>query len=307
MKPTVWWKNFALGMEVDAAGTFVYNGIRSLHELQTLNHPVDSMEVVYNLSVGIERLLKVAIILLEHTEESDIEALEESLISHSTIDLAVRVNEKKKLALTDMHREFLSLLSKYYKSHRYGRYSLSAIPNIQEEKFQFLGFICKHLKLEMNFYDEFVLIENTDQIRRFVGKIVKKICSEIFDVIKKRALELNIYTTEIRGNSKALKVFYGRRLDFLDDEIRKKEILHYLMSDCATGDHVDLIRSIEPLDFDPDMIPSYIKGLLNQLELPHVAEEVDYHYSELSNVKERLEVISVMDNDFLSYRDCDEA
>ena len=58
MTPEEWWKNFALGMEIDAAGTFIYNGIRSLHELPTLNHPVDSLEVLYNLSVGIERLLK---------------------------------------------------------------------------------------------------------------------------------------------------------------------------------------------------------------------------------------------------------
>ena len=58
MTPEEWWKNFALGMEIDAAGTFIYNGIRSLHELPTLNHPVDSLEVLYNLSVGIERLLR---------------------------------------------------------------------------------------------------------------------------------------------------------------------------------------------------------------------------------------------------------
>jgi len=38
MTPEEWWKNFALGTEIDAAGAFVYNGIRALHELHSLNH-----------------------------------------------------------------------------------------------------------------------------------------------------------------------------------------------------------------------------------------------------------------------------
>lgn len=83
MKPTEWWKNFALGIELDVAGTFIYNGIRALHELHHFQHPVDSFEILYNLSVGIERLLKVAIILIEHSESEDLNSLEESLITHN--------------------------------------------------------------------------------------------------------------------------------------------------------------------------------------------------------------------------------
>jgi hypothetical protein len=147
MTPGEWWKNFALGIEIDASGTFVYNGIRALHELVSLSHPVDSFEVLYNLSVGIERLLKVAIILIEHHDQIDIEQFEESLISHNTIDLANRVDSHRSLQLSNVHREFLSLLSKFYKTHRYGRYSLSAVPNIYEEKRLFLEFVAKHLQI----------------------------------------------------------------------------------------------------------------------------------------------------------------
>ena len=108
MKPEEWWKNFALGVELDAAGTFVYNGIKALHELPSLNHPVDSFEILYSLSVGIERLLKVALVLIEHHEQIEIDQLEESLISHSTIELANRVDAQRSLELSDVHREFLS-------------------------------------------------------------------------------------------------------------------------------------------------------------------------------------------------------
>ena len=307
MTPEEWWKNFALGTEIDAAGTFIHNGIKALHGLPTLNHPVDSFEVLYNLSVGIERLLKVAIILIEHNEQIDIEQFEASLISHSTIDLANRVDSKRSLGLASVHREFLSVLSKFYKSHRYGRYSLSAVPNIYQEKAEFLGFVAKHLKIELDPGDEFFPIQNTDQIRKFVGKVVKKISREIFVVVGRRAYELNIYTNEIRSDSKALKVFYGERLDFLDEEIKKKELLHFLMSEKASGDHVDLLRSVEALDFDPAMAPNYIQALLNDDYLPYVEGEVDELYTELENVRERLEFMSIIDNEHLSYGGEDEA
>jgi hypothetical protein len=57
MTPEEWWKNFALGIELDTASTFIYNGIRTLEDLQSFQHPVDTFEILYNLSVGIERLL----------------------------------------------------------------------------------------------------------------------------------------------------------------------------------------------------------------------------------------------------------
>lgn len=307
MTPDEWWKNFALGLEVDTAGAFIYNGIRSLHELQALHHPVDTFEILYNLSVGIERLLKVAIILVEHDENIDIEAFEAGLVSHSTIDLANRVNSSRPLKLADVHREFLSLLSTFYRSHRYGRYSLSSVPDISKEKTLFLRFISTHLQISIPFDDERIYIPNTDQIRRFVGKIVKKICDEVFSVIQRKAHELNIYTDELRGDAKALRVFYGERLDFIDEDLAKKELILFLMNPSSRGPHIDLLRSFEALPLEPAMTANYIKALLNDAALPYVQGEVEELYTEVKNVKERLDFLGLMDNEYLSYGDDEEA
>jgi hypothetical protein len=296
-----WWKNFALGIEIDVAGTFVYNGIKALDELDLLNHPVDSFEVLYNISVGIERLLKVAIILVEHHDQVDIEEFEKSLISHNTIELANRVNSQRTLQLSDVHREFLSLLSKFYKTHRYGRYLLGAVPEVREEKRLFLEFIAKHLQISIPINDEFVPIPNSDQIRKFVGKVVKRICHELFRVVSQQADSLNIYTTELRSDSKAFKVFYGERLDFIDEKIKKKELLLFLINPNTRGSHIDLLRSFDPLELDSSMAPNYIQALLNDVNLPFVEEEVDELYTEVSNVRERFEFIGIMDNEHLSY------
>lgn len=306
MRPDEWWKNVALGTELDVAGTFIYNGIKSLHDSEFLDQPVDIFEVLYSLSVGIERLLKVAVILIEHNDQIDIEQLEESLITHNTIELANRVQAHVDLGLADIHREWLSLLAKFYKSYRYGRYTFRAVPDVFEEKRVFLEFLAKHLRLRVG-DDERASLRNTDQIRRFVGKVVKRITENLFKVVDQRATALNIYTAEIRGDSKAVKTFYGKRLDFIDETIKKKEILLFLMSQNADGAHVELLKSLDALKLDSAMVPAYIKALLNDLHLPYVGGIVDELYTEVTNASERLAVLRIMEDEHVSYTADDEA
>jgi len=77
------WKNFNLGQELSISGAFIYNGLRRFHEMQELDHTDEIFEFLYNLSVGFERLLKIAVILIEHKDDSNQEALEKSLITHN--------------------------------------------------------------------------------------------------------------------------------------------------------------------------------------------------------------------------------
>jgi hypothetical protein len=305
MRPDEWWKNFALGTELDLAGTFVYNGIKSLHDLEFLDQAVDIFEVLYNLSVGIERLLKVAVILIEHNAQTDIEKLEESLLTHSTIELANRVQVHVDLGLTDLHREWLTVLSKFYKSYRYGRYSFHAVPDVFEEKRVFQEFLAKHLRFELD-NDPWASPRNTDQIRRFVGKVVKRITDRLFKIVDQRATALNIYTYEIRSDSKAIKTFFGKRLDFIDETIKKKELLLFLMSVKADGAHLRLLKSVEALDLDVAEVPAYIKALLNDLHLHHVGGYVDELYTDVKDVRNRLGLLSIMESTHAAYDEDDE-
>lgn len=303
MHPIEWWKNFGLGHEVDISGAFIYNGIKLLDTTECLNHPDEIFEIMYNLSVGIERLLKVAIILLEHNDATEFETLEESLITHNCQDLAERLNKQTNLNLQDINKEFLALLSKFYKSHRYARYSLSSIPNISEEKTQFLEFLKKHLKLTFNIDKDFVAINNTDQIKKFVGKVVKRIIDSVFTAIRKQTSKLNIYTDELRGDSKALRVFYGERLDFIDETIKKKEILLFLINSKTTSKHIELIREFGSLDLDPEMFPYYVKALLNDIHLPLVGGEIDELYCDVKSINERINFLKTIDNELFDPED----
>src|SRR5665647_1495631 len=103
------WKNFNLGEELSISGAFIYNGLRRFHEMQVLDHADEIFESLYNLSIGLERLLKIAVVLVEHKDDSDQEALEKSLITHNHLELMNRVREHCKLNLGPPHNEFLAL------------------------------------------------------------------------------------------------------------------------------------------------------------------------------------------------------
>ena len=303
MRVDQWWKNFGMGIELDASGAFIYNAIRQLHVIETLNHPVDIFEILYGLSVGIERLQKVVIILLEHDIDGDIEQLEESLITHNTVDLSNRIDAKVNQSLSGVHKELLSILSKFYKTHRYSRYSISSVPTIDSEKKLLIEYLAKHLKIELPDDDSMFGMPNSDQIKKFVGKIVKRITKNLYEIISNRARELNLYTYELRIDSKAMKVFMGERLDFLDEDKIRREMLLYLMHPDSDGDHIRLIRNYDALDLDPGLAPAYIKSLINdsQEHLGYVSGEIEEQYSDIDDVSERFGFLSIMDNEYLSY------
>src|SRR3989344_1177652 len=117
MKPEEFWQNFQLGIEHEIACNFIYDGVRNLHEMKTLSLESEVFSFFYNTSVGFERLLKVAVALLEYEDGADTEELEESLRTHNHLELLKRLRQKSSINLGDCHIEFLALLSKFYKTH----------------------------------------------------------------------------------------------------------------------------------------------------------------------------------------------
>lgn len=107
------WRNFDLGEEVGIAGTFLFNGLKRLHEITSLKNADDVFECLYALSVGTERILKVAVVLLEHGDRTDQAEFEKSLVTHEHLDLLARVRAKVDINLHCVHNEFLALLGQF--------------------------------------------------------------------------------------------------------------------------------------------------------------------------------------------------
>lgn len=294
MKPTDLWKNFKLGEEISISGMFIYNGLRRYHEMQQLDFTDEVFEFLYNLSVGFERLLKIAVVLFEHNESIDQEKLEKSLITHSHLVLLVRLKKHIEVNFSPPQIDLLSLLGKFYKSFRYDRFSLSSVYDGKKEREALCGLLSKHLAVQIHKEPSHFGTANEDRYRKFIRKHTIKISRILYAIIRDRASQLNLYTYELRHESKAASVFL-REVDISDEDVLWKELLIFFMNTKYSSGYLDFIRGIAPLDFDPELISDYLACFKSNTSKAFVMDELEHHYSELDgNVGERLELMDVI-------------
>lgn len=288
------WKNFDLGTEIDIAGTFIYNGLRCFHEMRTLDHAEEIFEFFYNLSVGVERLLKVAVILLEHDGTQDQEVFEKSLITHNHLELLKRINTQASLNLASPHNEFLGMLGTFYRSFRYDRFSLSLAWNPDKEKAAMRDFLEKHLQVSLNDTLSFFATENAPQFKKFIGSLVKKISGELYRVVTERAYSLNLYTYERRVDTKAAKIFLKADFTFEAEDVLWKELLIFFMNTSEQSGLLDYLRSIEPLEFDEALAQEYLQCFQSEEAKQTVLDELEALYEELDSRGARLAALELI-------------
>lgn len=289
------WKNFKLGEELHVSGAFIYSGLRRFHEMSTLDNTDDLFDFFYNISVGLERLLKVAVVLLEHNETTDQDALEESVITHNHTELLKRVRERAEINLAGPHNEFLALLGNFYKSLRYDRFTLSSVYRLDRERETLIQFLRKRLQPDIGKESALFPIPNDTRYRKYVRNIVIKISSEVFGVIARTASDLNLYTYELRDGSRAQTIFLGRA-DFQTEDVLWKELLLFFMNTNSNSGVIEFLRSIKPLDFDPELATDYLACFGSDLAKAFVVDEVDTLYEDLEDPGERLKKLDLIGN-----------
>lgn len=289
-----YWKNFRLGEELDVSGTFIYNGLHRFFEIKRLDSGADIFEIFYQLSIGIERLMKISIVMLEHDDKSDPEAFKNSLVTHNLQTLLSRIEKNKDLGLSSHHRAFLNLLTRFYKDLRYDRFSISASLELGKENQELFNFLKKQLNIELDDKDTLFGNENTNQYKKFIQKVVIKIVSALYELIKERANVLGLYTYELSSGSKAETVFL-RKADIITEDLLWKELLIFFMNTKETSGFLNFLRCINPLPFDPGLVEDYLACFQSDSARSEVVDELDYLYSEeVPDAKERLQMMSII-------------
>lgn len=302
MRPDEYWKNFNLGTELDIAGRFLFNGLQTFHEMRHFAAEEDAFEFLYSVSVGIERLLKIAVILTEHDKVTDQSEFEQGLITHSHQELVKRLSKSHKINLAGVHNEFIGILSSFYRSHRYGRYNLASVYGPARERDDLNAFFEKHLSIKIDITGMFTVTPNERRHKKFVGKVISKIVLPIFQIVRSEAGRLNLYTYEVEYGSKASKIFLVETFDFEDEDILQVELIAYFASKEASGPNVRFIRDhIEPLPFDPALEADYLAALRSDRQKQRVLDELEAHYEDVEDFKKRREILEVATSDYLSY------
>jgi len=297
MNEVEYWKNFNLGDELQIAGVFIYNGLRRFNRMRALNHLDEIFEVLYDLSVGLERILKIAVVFVEHDGDRDQHEFELSLHSHNHNALLARLKKKENIGLGDQHAGLLGLLDTFYSDFRYGRFSLSSVPDLARERDALYRFFNHQLGTELRDSDSMFITGNEPRYRKHLTTLVLTIAQTLFELISEKARRLNLYTYELRYDSKAAKVFRRpiREL-FLLEEITWKELLIFLMNSEEETEALKFLRSIEPLDIDPEMVTEYLETFCLGEPTGAAMDEIDSLYESLPKSGERIKLMELVAN-----------
>lgn len=286
--PTEFWKNFRLGTELSISGNFIYNGIYCFDLMPHFYYEDEAFEFLYNISVGIERLQKICIVLIEHKEDTNQDEFEKSLISHNISDLHNRIAKCKRINLGKTHKKLLSLLTKFYKSSRYEMFQLQSVYERNSSQQLLVNFLEESLEIDISI-EMIGCTANNERIKRFVGKSIGKFCHEYYELIKEECHRLKIYTYEIPPESKAFKIFMSEKYDFSEERIIQKEILKTLIQSEFPKIYRDYLNQYPPLHFESYSSNYYLNYLISFHKEYCIKGEVEELYSELENVKERIE------------------
>jgi len=298
-EPDFYWKNWRLGTELQISGTFIYNALYFLDTLEYLHHEEDIFELLYNLSVGIERLQKITIVLLEHDENVNQTDFEKSLITHDHLILHERINKIEKINLGKVHFKFLNLLRDFYTSYRYERFNKKSVYKPDFDKKMLQEFLVKELNLETSNEDEpwypykkEEWIENTPRVKKFIGKTTGKIIVSLYEIIREQAYKIGTYTYEIRYGSKAFKIFMAKEFTFeIENNFKKEIIVSLLNKEAMKDDFKEYIQSLEPINLEEYNSSTYIQYLLNSITNYTTINEYQYLLDEKEIPKDRIDKI----------------
>ncbi len=132
--------------------------------------------------------------------------------------------------------------------------------------------------------------------------VVSKIVNPLHQIVENEARRLNIYTYEIDCRSKASKIFLSKKFDFEDEDILQAELMVYFLSSKACGPNAQLIRDrINPLPFDPALEGEYLAALRSDKKKITVLDELETHYEDITNFKERRALLEASTLEDLAY------
>ena len=302
----IWnYKNFNMVVELDVSGEFIYNGIHEINRLTGFSNDGATFSALYSLAVGIERLQKIVCVLWGMDCFDDEEAFESSLITHSHTGLRDKVNEflegrGESISFNARENEFLSLLSRFYKSARYLRFNVDGDWAKEVELLRF--YITKYLDDDIDdIFDSNRLIA-TDKVKELFGRVVGNISKKYYELIIKGSRINNTFTYELRSGSKAQRVFLNMSgknslmTEQMNERIALKELLIYLR--CSNDEHAffDFVDNIEPLDFDSAMVSEYLSEVVNGNIPQDLIDEVEYLYSEKQYSAQRIQTVDLFAN-----------
>lgn len=303
----IWnYKNFNMVNELDIAGEFIYDGIQTLNQMNVVSDGAAIFSFLYHTAVGVERLQKILVVLLEDITLDNYKEFEEGIVTHSHCHLHERISKKHKIKLNSRENEFLSLLTTFYNHSRYNRFNLDK-PYCQEKEIT-EKYIVKYLDevdIGRSVCSDDIIVN--PKVKELFGRVIGSISNKYYQALRDIAREKCTYTYELRSDSKAEKIFLSdcpknslQRMK-ITETIALKEFLVFLKNGKESTPFTRFLKTIQPLEMDTALINEYImeigKGTIPQA----LVDEVEYLYEENGYGKDRIEQINLIGDPYVMF------
>lgn len=278
--------NFSLRQEIQISGVLLWKSINDIDKItfdisgEHNDHLVEyPFLALYHASQGIERIQKAIIEIIckkNHILEKDKDKVYDLLHSHSHNKLNTWIENEEGIQFSSNCKKLIDILMRFYGTIRYARYDDDISEKTISPEYDLL------LELKPKKYDDL-----SYEIKNRFGKILGELANTYFELFYNICCELNIYAYEMEIDSAASLVYCASERPknlyqvFLQMEQAKKELLYWLMKQAKKYPKYKLFK-VTPLNFDPEMIESYMLELLSNAEFCNqLYNEVDYLYDEL--------------------------
>lgn len=281
-----YYNSVTLNRELHIAANFIYDALDLVfinnNDYKQLDEP--EFNILYNLSVGIERFQKISIVLSQNIssqEELDKSKYIKQLMKHNHKNLNEIIDDLNIITtdFTENEKKLIILLMDFYRECRYGNYKFTSMgDDTKKLVFNKLNRIYgDNTKYNSdNIFMHLQIVRLMNKIIPIIGSIVKK----YHDVITKITSDKNIYTNESQSDTKySVLTYYGNNIlmHFKLKEYSKLEFLFYLQNQGY--------QNINPLDFDKAHIEDYINLMSGHTTCSRLIDECSHELSELYQIE----------------------
>lgn len=286
----IWdFKSINMGRELEISGEFIYESAKKTMSITGLNNQYEINIILYTGAVGMERLQKIYLCLVLQNP-TDKDSIPKCLIEHNHLELEKEIEKYTTEQISKNGKSLLGVFSNYYNNYRYANY----IPgkNSSELRKLFISFLKKQ-NGKFNFDEPCAPIQ-FEAFKRFYINELGRMARYFFELIKRKARDINISTYEIDSYSNAARVFLSTQRRSLYEQMiieqnSIKELLLYMYKNKRESGVFRLLNDMESLKMDDELVNDYLSDLCEGKVNDWLIDYVDELYEEMKDVKKRKE------------------
>ena len=118
----IWdFKSINMGRELEISGEFIYESAKKTMSITGLNNQYEINIILYTGAVGIERLQKIYLCLVQQNP-TDKDSIPKCLMGHNHLELNKEIEKYTTEHILRNGRGLLGVFSEYYNNYRYANY-----------------------------------------------------------------------------------------------------------------------------------------------------------------------------------------